>query len=491
LQNALSTYKAGKSLYGTGKDIYNKYLGGDNSSSPTGQGVNTNQTTNGQTVNDQFSNASSSDPGYSLAGTIGTGVGMGASLAGSAAPAGSVVVEDLAGNALLGGDAATAGTGAAAAGDAAAGASAAGDTAGTGASTLGTVGSYAGPVVGILGMIESALGDEIHGSHSVSGGALLPGQEVKPVGDGGQSQLVSGSLGRGYGNDASQGSGQWFFNGDTKGKDGWLGAGNTTKMDNYMTNLRNVVGSMQSGKATKNADGTYSIPQAGGTVIFNPTDGSMKIPATKMNTPGMSGRNTVKPGYTLSVKDIYDAYGGQGGNDQYGGWGTDFNTWLGNAYGVFSNQSGSQSGSGWLKDGGQVKGYAGGGKVETLIKFLEGLSLNPHATKGYTGHMLEDPVENIKYAANEAKSTGKITPEAHSDLNNLMQKYVSGSPEISDEQMADQLLNLHRGLFGTVDEAPLASGVKLFDPNDVDVKQLVPKAFGVLAKKYGGSIRSS
>lgn len=489
LQNILSAYKSGKSLYGTGKDIYNMIIGPD--TSPTGQGVNPNMSYKGTTMNDQFSNPSSSNPGSSLTSTLGSGavIGSGADLAASSAlPAGQIVLSEVGDAApllgsTLGETSSLFGSGLSTLADTvpslAVEGSAAGSTAANAASTTGsTLGTYGGPVLAVLGMLNMAFGDQAYGSHNVTGGPLLPGQEVKPIGDGAQSMLTTGSLGRGYGNDASKGSGQWFFTGDNHGQNGWFGRDDTTAMDKYMGQLTGIARGIQSGSAKQSPDGTYSMVSnvvgARGVPVptrttFNPTDGTITsnpVMADYMKVPSMYGK-------TYSIKNIYDRFGGQEG------WGTDFNSWLGNSLGIFNNQGGSPSGS---AAGGQVKsGYADGGKVDTLMKFLETLSMNPHATKGATKHLLEDPIENIKYAANEALSSGKYSQESHSDLSELMKKYLSGSSEISDENMADHLLDLHQALFGKFSGS--------VSPSEVSQLGSIPDDLGSLAKKYGGVIQ--
>lgn len=94
-----------------------------------------------------------------------------------------------------------------------------------------------------------------------------------------------------------------------------------------------------------------------------------------------------------------------------------------------------------------VMGFAEGGKVQTLLKMVEHLGLNPHTDAKFKHNMLEDPVDNIKYAANELKDAGKITPENHAALNELVSKYLNEGT-VTDEAMADHLLDLHQSLFG-------------------------------------------
>lgn len=123
---------------------------------------------------------------------------------------------------------------------------------------------------------------------------------------------------------------------------------------------------------------------------------------------------------------------------------------------------------------------AEGGRIHKLSKMLESLTLNPSARKASTSHLLEDPLENVKYAAYEANQAGKITPEDQKSLNSMVESYLNGDINLTDEALGDRLIDLHRSLFG---QPPVESPTNVIVP---DAKKLVPSAFGVQKKARGG-----
>lgn len=117
---------------------------------------------------------------------------------------------------------------------------------------------------------------------------------------------------------------------------------------------------------------------------------------------------------------------------------------------------------------------AEGGRVDTLNKLLKWVSLNPLAKKGETAHLLEDPLENVKYASYEAAQSGKIHPDQQKSFNQLIESYLNGDTTLTDEGVADQLMALHRKLFGdSTIETPV---------NNINNTPRVPEAFGVRPK---------
>lgn len=120
---------------------------------------------------------------------------------------------------------------------------------------------------------------------------------------------------------------------------------------------------------------------------------------------------------------------------------------------------------------------AEGGRVDKLVKMLRMISLNPEAKRGATQHLLDDPLENVKYASHEAAQSGKITPVDQTSINTMIEKYLNGDASLSDEALGDRLMDLHRSLFGD-------TGVlKPLPPPVVTQKSgkaLVPTAYGTL-----------
>lgn len=119
---------------------------------------------------------------------------------------------------------------------------------------------------------------------------------------------------------------------------------------------------------------------------------------------------------------------------------------------------------------------AEGGRVDRLTKMLKALSMNPEARKGATQHLLDDPMENVKYASHEAVQSGKLSPEDQTVLNSLIEKYLNGDQSTTDEMLGNRLIDLHQSLFGS---NPLQAPQHQFLPVKID-KTLVPGGFGTL-----------
>ncbi len=449
LADLISTYKTGKGLYDKFTDKGKNQDGMDQNAidsiiATEGAGALANTTP-------------------ALAGTVEIGE-IGDAAAGAGLGAAADGIDEAALNSIIATD------GANAAGDAAAAGSAEGSTAG---STTGTgLGAIGGGILGVLAAINTAYGDKIYGSHSIGGGSPIESlrQKVLPIPDSPQSMLTADNIGRGYGNDASQGSGQWFTL-DANGKPTWMGQQGTSDLSSYLSDFGRVADYINKNQLAPNDQGIYSyqgtrevsplsqINHLGGeqsqyNISFNPKTGLISYDPIK--TGDKFHDIGVKP-IQRGVEDLYKQYGGS----------TPLLQWILDAYGVSKNQYGQESGAtgGYLKNGELQSGYADGGKVKNLMKFLETISVNPHSTTGSKAHMLGDPIEDIKYGSYEAAQQGKLTPEQHASFTDLMNKYINGSPDVSDEAMANSLLDLHSSLFGG--SAPLANHT----PNNL----LIPK----------------
>ena len=121
---------------------------------------------------------------------------------------------------------------------------------------------------------------------------------------------------------------------------------------------------------------------------------------------------------------------------------------------------------------------AKGGKIEVLRRMIAGLDLNPTGGKvrKSSAMVFDDPIEGLKHSVYEASQQQRLPATAPSLWKQQITDYLGGSPGMTDEQMADRLLDLHRQLFPEFTEAPLPS-YKVSTRLD---RSQVPAAYGNL-----------
>ena len=125
---------------------------------------------------------------------------------------------------------------------------------------------------------------------------------------------------------------------------------------------------------------------------------------------------------------------------------------------------------------------AQGGKIDVLRKMVSGLNLDPMGGKvrKSSAMVFEDPIEGLKHSVYEATQQGKLSPGEPSLWRQQITDYLEGSPGMTDEQMADRLLDLHRQLFPEIQETPIPS-YKV--PTRLSRSQ-VPAAYGTLPREF-------
>lgn len=251
----------------------------------------------------------------SAAGSAGAGLGVGLGSIPSA-PAGTVIVsEGTPAITGLGGTPVATSTPTAASGGAA------------GASAINALGPAATAAMALY-ILNEGWGDQAYGGHSVTLGQPLSGQYNLPL-QSGQAALGAGNIAYGGGNDASQGSGQWFLV-DANKNPTWLGADDTKALNS----AAQVIGARLSSGQDIYGDTPVSDAQLAQMGMSRQGYNEM------LNSAGMySGMTGGGQGQEIAdLQRIYDKYGGQNG------WGTSFDNWANQIAGIYGNASGHPSG---------------------------------------------------------------------------------------------------------------------------------------------------